>query len=133
VAILSGLGDVVVFEKIVPREIPLPWRECFGHYRLDDPDGQTQFKDMELQDRDGLLTVKAKITSKIFNIEDTDYLITLEAISDHDAIVAGVFYPDGDTVHVTREDGQVRLYYAGLRFTKLDPLGCCSEERTLTR
>ncbi len=82
VAILSGLGDPVVFEKIQPIPIPLAWQECLGRYQLDNPDGQTQFKNMTLEDRGGLLTVNARITSKVFDITDTDYLITLESISD---------------------------------------------------
>jgi CubicO group peptidase (beta-lactamase class C family) len=126
VAILSGLGDPVVFEKIHPAPIPLAWMECLGKYRLDDPDGQTQFKNMSLEDRGGLLTVNAKITSKVFDVTDTDYLITLQSISNDDAVISGLFYPDGDTVHASREEGKIRLYYAGLRFTKTDPPGCCS-------
>lgn len=133
VAILSGLGDPVVFEKIEPRAIPLSWRECLGRYRLDDPDGETKFEDMKLEDRDGLLTVNAKITSKVFNVKDTDYLITLESISNTDAVVAGLFYPDGDTVHASRENGRIHLYYAGLRFTKLDAPGCCSRDKVVSR
>jgi CubicO group peptidase (beta-lactamase class C family) len=126
VAILSGLGDPVVFEKIHPAAIPLAWRECLGKYRLDDPDGETQFKDMSLEDRAGILTVNARITSKVFDVTDTDYLITLQSISNDDAVISGLFYPDGDTVHASREGGRIRLYYAGLRFTKTDPPGCCS-------
>lgn len=91
-----------------------------GRYRLDNPDGETEFKDMSLEDRGGLLTVKAKITSKIFSVTNTDYLITLESISDRDAIISGLFYPDGDTVHSSREGGKIRLYYAGLRFTRIE-------------
>jgi hypothetical protein len=83
---------------------------------------------MSLEDRQGLLTVNARITSKVFNVTDTNYLITLEALSDNDAVVSGLFYPDGDTVHASREAGQIRLYYAGLRFTKLDAPGCCGRE-----
>ncbi len=120
VAILSGLGDPVVFEKIRPVPIPRGWEECLGRYRLDNPDGETEFKDMSLEDRGGLLTVKAKITSKIFSVTNTDYLITLESISDRDAIISGLFYPDGDTVHSSREGGKIRLYYAGLRFTRIE-------------
>lgn len=133
VAILSGLGDPVVFEKIRPVMIPPGWQECLGRYELDDPDGETQFKDMKLEDRNGLLTVNAKITSKVFNVTDTEYLITLEAVSDNDAVIAGLFYPDGDTVHATREDGRIRLYYAGLRFTKLDAPGCCLASKLVSK
>jgi len=133
VAILSGLGDPVVFEKIQPVPIPLAWQECMGQYRLDNPDGQTQFKNMTLEDRGGLLTVNAKITSKIFDITDTNYLITLESISDEDAVISGLFYPDGDTVHASREDGHIRLYYAGLRFTKMDAPGCCLKETIVSK
>lgn len=133
VAILSGLGDPVVFEKIKPESIPWAWRECLGRYRLDDPDGETKFEDMRLEDREGLLTVDAKITSKVFNVKDTDYLITLESISNSDAVVAGLFYPDGDTVHASRVDGQIHLYYAGLKFTKLDAPGCCSGDKVVSR
>jgi CubicO group peptidase (beta-lactamase class C family) len=122
VAILSGLGDPVVFEKIHPAPIPDSWKECLGPYQLDNPDGETQFKDMSLEDRGGILTVKAKITSKVFDITDTDYLITLESISDDDAVISGLFYPDGDTVHASRVNGHIQLYYAGLRFTKTDSL-----------
>jgi hypothetical protein len=49
-----------------------------------------------------------------------NYLIILESISDSDAVVSGLFYPDGDTVHASRQDGQTRLYDAGLRFIKMD-------------
>ncbi len=133
VAILSGLGDPVVFEKIQPALIPLAWRQCLGKYRLDNPDGETQFKDMSLEDREGLLTVNAKITSKVFDITDTDYLITLQSISNDDAVISGLFYPDGDTVHASKEDGKIRLYYAGLRFTKTDPPGCCSNSEVASK
>jgi hypothetical protein len=133
VAILSGLGDPVVFEKIQPVPIPLAWQECLGHYRLDNPDGQTQFQDMTLENRGGILTVKAKITSKVFDITATDYLISLESISNEDAVISGLFYPDGDTVHASRENGQIKLYYAGLRFSKIDPPGCCLPDRMASK
>jgi CubicO group peptidase (beta-lactamase class C family) len=120
VIILGGLGDPVVFEKIKPTPIPPAWGEWLGKYRLDDPDGETQFDNMTLEEKDGFLTFNARITSSVFNVTDTDYRIALEPISDNNAVVSGLVSPDGDTVHLSRENGKIRLYYAGLRFTKTD-------------
>ncbi|HUO58371.1 MAG TPA: serine hydrolase domain-containing protein [bacterium] len=120
VIILGGLGAPVVFEKIKPVPIPEAWHQWLGRYRLDDPDGQTKFENMTLEAKGGLLTFNARISSKVFNVTDTDYQINLEPISDEDAIVSGLVSPDGDTVHLYRQDGQVRIYYAGLRFTKVE-------------
>jgi CubicO group peptidase (beta-lactamase class C family) len=121
--ILGGLGAPVVFEKIRPVPLPPAWKGWLGKYRLEDPDGATQFKDMTLEEKDGLLTFNARITSRVFDVTDTAYRIALEPLSDDDAVVSGLVYPDGDTVHLSRKDGQVHLYYAGLRFTKLETPG----------
>jgi len=121
VIILGGLGTPIVFEKIEPKRFPEAWAKWLGKYRLDDPDGETQFKNMTLEEKDGFLTFNAKITSKVFNATDTDYKIALEPVSNDSAVVSGLVSSDGDTVHVSREGGQVRLYYAGLRFTQTAP------------
>jgi CubicO group peptidase (beta-lactamase class C family) len=125
VAILTGKKEPLVFEKINPMPIPHSWEECLGKYQMDDPDGDTEFKDMTLEEKDGLLTVNAKVTCRVFYVKDVDYKIAVEPISDEDLVVMGLFYPNGDTIHATRENGQIRLYYAGLRFTKTDNPGKC--------
>jgi len=118
IAVLRGLPFPVPLEKITLSEIPESWRSRLGTYVADNPDSQIEITDISLQVKDGLLTVVSKLNIKPFDFKEDHLSTGLLPISDVDAVIAGLFWGDGGTLHAVEEDGLTRIYYSGLWFTK---------------
>jgi hypothetical protein len=121
VAVVRGLPYPVALEKITPPPIPISWQECLGKYLSDDVGDQIEFQEMSLENVKGLLTVKGKINIKPFDFKTDHFTAGLIPVSDDDAVVAGLFWADGGTVHAVRENGKIRLVSSGYSFTKQEP------------
>jgi CubicO group peptidase (beta-lactamase class C family) len=115
--VLGGLAFPVPLQKIQPVEIPQAWKDREGDYELENPDGQFQFSRISLGEKEGFLTVTLKVSFKPFDVKDQEFKVALLPLSDEDAVIPGLFYGDGGTLHVG-EDGPTRVYYSGYWFTK---------------
>jgi CubicO group peptidase (beta-lactamase class C family) len=117
VAVLGGLPFPVPLEKIEPVDIPQAWKDREGDYEIENPDGQFQFNSLRLEEREGFLTVESTISSKLFDVKDQEFKVALLPLSDRDAVVPGLFYWDGGTLHA-QEDDPTRIFYSGYWFKK---------------
>jgi CubicO group peptidase (beta-lactamase class C family) len=117
VALLGGLPFPIPLEKIEPVDIPQAWKDREGEYEIENPDGQFQFNGLRLEEREGFLTVESTISSKLFDVKDQEFKVALLPLSDEDAVVPGLFYWDGETLHA-QEDNPTRIFYSGYWFRK---------------
>ena len=115
VAVLGGLTFPVPLEKIQPVEIPQSWKDREGEYELQNPDGEFLFSRVSLGEKDGFLTVDMKVSFPAFDIKEQEFKVALVPLSGEDALIPGLFYGDGGTIHVG-DDG--RAYYSGYCFVK---------------
>ncbi len=113
VALLGGLHFPVPLQKIAPVEILPAWKAREGDYALENPDGQIDFERISLEQRGDFLTFVMKLSLKALDIKDKDYKVAILPQSDEDAIVPGLFYGDGGTLHAVEEDGDTRIFYGG--------------------
>ena len=118
VAVLRGLPFPIPLLKITPPEIPEAWKARLGAYSLDDPDEQIVLSNISLEIRNGLLTAVSKLEIKPFEFKADHLASGLLPVSDNDAVIAGLFYGDGGTLHALDEDGQTHIFYSGYGFTK---------------
>ncbi len=120
VAVLGGLPFPVPLQKIQPVDIPQAWKDREGDYEIENPDGQFQFNGISLVEKEGFLTVDLKVSFKLFDIKDQEFKVALLPLSDEDAVIPGLFYWDGETLHVdeAERDGPTRIYYSGYWFRK---------------
>lgn len=121
VAVVRGLPYPIALERIVLPSIPPSWQECLGKYTSDNTGEQIQFQEMSLENVKGLLTVKGKIEIKPFDFKTDHFTAGLIPTSDSEAVVAGLFWADGATVHLVRENGTIQLRCSGYSFTKQEP------------
>jgi CubicO group peptidase (beta-lactamase class C family) len=119
VALLGGLPFPVPFQKIRPVEIPSAWKAREGDYELVNPDGQVDFDRISLGERDGFLSVDLKVSLQAFDIHHQEFKVALLPLSDSDAVVPGLFYGDGGTLHTVEEKGKTRVFYSGYWFQRM--------------
>jgi hypothetical protein len=117
VAVLGGLPFPIPLQRIDPVDIPPAWKAREGDYEIENPDGQFQFTSISLIEREGFLTVDLKVSFKLFEIKDQEFKVALLPLSDEDAVIPGLFYGDGETLHVDGQDPS-RVYYSGYWFKK---------------
>lgn len=114
-AVLGGLSFPVPLQKIQPVDIPRAWMDREGDYELENPDGQFEFSRISLGEKEGFLTVTLKVSFKAFDLKDQEFKVALMPLSDEDAVIPGLFYGDGGTLHVGEDN---RVYYSGYWFAK---------------
>ncbi len=115
--VLGGLAFPVPLQKIQPVEIPPAWKDREGDYELENPDGQFEFSRISLGEKEGFLTVTLKVSFKAFDLKDQEFKVALLPLSNEDAVIPGLFYGDGGTLHAG-QDNPARVYYSGYWFTK---------------
>jgi len=71
-----------------------------------------------LGEKEGFLTVDMKVSFPAFDIKDREFKIALLPLSDEDALIPGLFYGDGGTLHVEGEGDQERTFYSGYWYKK---------------
>jgi CubicO group peptidase (beta-lactamase class C family) len=118
VTVFNGFTYPIVLEKIAPVPIPASWRARMGDYTLENPDDWLPFDKVSLTEKDGFLTVVMKVSFPAFDIKNREYKVALQPLSDEDAVVPGLFYGDGGTLHAEEKDGATRIYYSGYSFLK---------------
>lgn len=117
-AVLRGLPFPIPLQKITAAPIPESWKKREGRYLQEKPDGQIDFKELKLKEEKGVLTISAKIAIKPFHYPLSDFKIGLLPVSGDDAIVPGLFFTDGDTLHAVDENHQIRIFYSGYWFRR---------------
>ncbi len=120
VAVLSGLPAPFAFEQVSHAEIPDAWRTRIGKYQTDTVDERFDFKQVELATETGILVFKAVLSSKDDGEPETRVTVALQAVSDHEAIVAGIGEGEGGVVRAIDSDNGTELFYSGFRFTRTD-------------
>lgn len=119
ICLLGGLHFPVPFERISPVEIPEAWKAREGDYELENPDGQLEFSKISIGKKGDFMTVVLKFGMKALNLKDQEYKIAFLPLSDNDAVVPGLFYGDGGTLHAAvDEEGDTKIYYSGYWFKK---------------
>lgn len=107
--------ELVIGEKVKPVPLSAAWQQRLGSYRIINLGNDTPFADeITLRVADGLLLIdytllefgKAKVSQVI------------RPVSDSEAVVAGLWRGAGETIRVTRENGQEQLVFAGYRLEK---------------
>ena len=114
-AVLGGLTFPVPLEKIQTVDIPQAWKDREGDYELENPDGEFLFSRIHLEEKEGFLTVDFKVSFPAFDIKDQEFKVALLPLNEEDAVIPGLFYGDGGTIHV---EGDGRAYYSGYWFVK---------------
>ncbi len=115
--VLGGLAFPVPLEKIQPVDIPQAWKDREGDYELENPDGQFEFSRISLGEKEGFLTVTLKVSFKAFDLKEQEFKVALLPLSDEDAVIPGLFYGDGGTLHAVDEE-KTRAFYSGYWFRK---------------
>ena len=118
VAILGGLHFPVPLQRIESVEIPEEWSARMGDYVLENPDGQVDFERVGLEKKGDFLTVVMKLSMKALNLKNEEFKVAILPLSEEDAVVPGLFYGDGGTLHAVEEEGDTRIYYSGYWFKK---------------
>lgn len=118
VAVLGGLPAPFAFERVPSADIPDAWRKRVGMYQIDTTDEQFDFKQAELATESGILVFKTVIASKRGVDPEAKVTYALQAISDHEAVVAGIGNGEGGTVRAIDSGNNTELVYSGFRFTR---------------
>jgi CubicO group peptidase (beta-lactamase class C family) len=120
VAVLYGLPAPFAFERIAPADLSAAWRNRIGKYESTDTgDEQFDFKHAELATESGILFFKALLTPKNGADRETRVKLALQAVSDHQAVVAGIGNGEGGVVRATDSGRGTELVYSGFRFTRI--------------
>ncbi len=117
-AVLGGLTFPVPLQGIQPVEIPQAWKDREGDYELENPDGVFQFSRVSLGEKEGFLTVDLKVSFPAFDMKNQEFKVALQPLSDQDAVIPGLFYGDGCTLHVARDEKGEKVFYSGYWFRK---------------
>ena len=120
VGLLGGLTYPIPLEKIQPVDIPQAWKSREGEYVQENPDGQFDFNHITLGEKDGFLQVDMKVTFAAFDIKNETFKVAILPLSEEDAMVPGLFYGDGGTLHAAEGEGGTHIYYSGYWFKKKD-------------
>ncbi len=118
-ALLHGFLAPMAFEKIPRYSIPQAWIRRLGDYANINPDGQLDFNRLTLEVKNGVLAARARISSRVFHLQDTEAHIALQPISDTEAVVVGLGNSEGGTVQVVKSDDKTILLYSGYRFAPI--------------
>ncbi|MCP5127884.1 MAG: hypothetical protein H6973_20415 [Gammaproteobacteria bacterium] len=89
-------------------------------YQTDTTDEQFDFKQAELVTESGILVFKAVIASKNGVDPETRVTYALQAISDDEAVIAGIGNGEGSVVRATDLSNGTELVYSGFRFVRID-------------
>ncbi len=120
VALLGGFHFPIPLERISPVGIPEAWKAREGDYELGNSDGQLDFSRIKLTEKAGFLTVDLKVSFRALGIRDMEFKVALLSLSDQDAMIPGLFYGDGGTLHAEEdEEGATRVHYSGYWFKKV--------------
>lgn len=117
-AVLDGMGQPQAFERIERRPIPASWRARLGSYRCVNPDGVFELTDVALSESDGVLALKAGVSSKPLDFNREQQNLALTPVSDDEAVVTGAGYDQGGTVKAGERDGRATLTYSGFSFMR---------------
>ncbi len=117
-AVLGGLTFPIPLESIQPVEIPQAWKEREGDYELENPDGVFTFSKISMGEKEGFLTVDIKVSFPAFDLKDREFKVALLPLSDDEALVPGLFYGDGGTLHVENDGEEERVFYSGYWYKK---------------
>jgi CubicO group peptidase (beta-lactamase class C family) len=117
-AVLKGLPFPVPLEKIAPVPIPEAWKNRLGEYTVENSDHQLEFQKVVLGEANGFLTVSIRISMDVLDLRDKDFRVIIRPVSEDDAVVTGLFYGDGCTLHASEGKGPTRISYSGYTFVK---------------
>jgi CubicO group peptidase (beta-lactamase class C family) len=118
ITVFNGFTYPIVLEKIQPVRIPESWQKREGEYEQENPEDWLRLEKISLGEREGFLTVTLRASFPAFDIQNREYQVALQPISDEDAIVPGLFYGDEGTLHAVGENGLTRVFYSGYWFRK---------------
>jgi CubicO group peptidase (beta-lactamase class C family) len=118
VAVLDGLPAPFAFERVARAEIPDAWRNRAGKYRADTTDEQFDFKQAELTTESGILVFKTVLASKNGVDPGTSVTFALQAVSDREAVVAGIGNGEGGVIRAMGSGNGTELVYSGFRFVR---------------
>lgn len=118
VAVLGGLPAPFAFERLPSADIPDAWRKRAGMYQTDTTDEMFDFKKAELATESGILVFKAVIASKNGVDPEANVTYALQAISDYEAVVAGIGNGEGGMVRAIDSGNNTELVYSGFRFAR---------------
>lgn len=123
VAVLNGLPAPFAFERIPRAEIPGAWRKRAGNYQADTSDEQFDFKQAELTiesgaDESGILVFKVVLAPRNGADPEARAAFALQAVSDHEAVVAGIGNGEGGVVRALDSCNGTELVYSGFRFAR---------------
>ncbi len=118
VAVLHGLPAPFAFERVPRAAIPDAWRLRMGKYATDTTDEPFDLKQGELTTVSGILAFKVVITAKGDTKPGTSVTLALRAISDDEAVVAGIGNGEGGVLRAMHADGSTELVYSGFRFSR---------------
>jgi hypothetical protein len=118
VAVLNGLPAPFAFERIPRAEIPGAWRKRAGNYHADTSDEQFDFKQAELTIESGILVFKVVLAPRNGVDPETRTTFALQAVSDHEAVVAGIGNGEGCVVRAMDSSNGTELVYSGFRFAR---------------
>ncbi len=119
VAVLGGLPAPIAFERVRRTEIPNAWRKRMGKYQTDTTNEQFDFNEAELTTESGILVFKTVLASKNSVDSVSNATIALQAISDHEAVVAGIGNGEGGVVRAVDSENGTELVYSGFQFTRI--------------
>ena len=118
-AVLKGLPAPFAFERLPRTEIPGAWQKRIGNYQTTDTVGeQFDIRQAELTSVDGILVFKALIVPKNGMTPETRVTIALRAVSDQEAVIAGIGNGEGGVVRAFAPGGGTELVYSGFRFVR---------------
>ena len=118
VAVLGGLPAPFAFERIPRSEIPGAWRKRMGNYQADTTDDQFDFKQAELATKSGVMVFKVVLASRNDTGPETRATFALQAVSDYEAVVAGIGNGEGGAVRSMDTGNSTELVYSGFRFAR---------------
>ena len=89
-----------------------------GDYRTDTADEQFEFKQAELAVESGILVFKVLLVSRNGTGPETRATFALQAVSDHEAVIAGIGNGEGGVVRAIEAGSGTELVYSGFRFAR---------------
>lgn len=117
-AVLGGFTFPIPLQGINTVDIPQAWKNREGDYELENPDGVFNFSRISLGEKEGFLAVDLKVSFPAFDIKDREFKIALIPLSDEDALIPGLFYGDGGTLHVVKDGEDEKVFYSGYWYKK---------------
>jgi CubicO group peptidase (beta-lactamase class C family) len=109
-------SKVLLGEKMKARPVPPAWQRRVGKYSLLNPDPDFPLEDPEVWYRHGTLGMSYRLPL----LSESTISVSLQPISDTEAIIMGLGRMRGETLLVIEElDGSERLRYSGFEGKKL--------------